>query len=143
LEKIRLGSDEIGYMTVFESITKAGVLDCILEGNTLHFLIREGDMGLAIGKGGENIKRVQKAAKRGVRVIEYSKNPEEFIKNLFSPVEVKQVKLTEKNNKKHAEATVGKYDKRDALGGGGHKIKVAKKLANRHHNISGIQVKTG
>ncbi|MEW6222432.1 MAG: NusA-like transcription termination signal-binding factor [Candidatus Hadarchaeota archaeon] len=140
---VKLTSEELRYIALFEGLTGARVKDCVLdEGYGLvTFVVSEGDMGLAIGKGGSRIKKVKNAIGKTVGVVEYSGDPEGFLKNILKPAKVKSVKFTEEGDKRIAEVTVDPMDKGVLLGRGGKRILNAKKLAQRHHKIDGIVVK--
>ena len=47
----------IGYVTYFENLTKASVKDCFLEGDSLVFVVDQGQLRKALGKGGEKVRR--------------------------------------------------------------------------------------
>ena len=53
-EKIKLTSDELRLMSLFQSITSATARDCIMDERMerVIFVVNKGHMGLAIGKGG-------------------------------------------------------------------------------------------
>ena len=59
---VKLGVDEMRYIAFFESLTGARVVDCLVhEGeNKLTFVVRDGDIGLAIGKGGAKIQKARR-----------------------------------------------------------------------------------
>ena len=51
-------------------------------------------MGLAIGKQGKNLKRVENAIKKPIRVIEFDEDVKQFIKNYAYPLrdlEIEQI----------------------------------------------------
>lgn len=50
MSKIRLGTDEIQLMNLFERITGAKVKDMVQDEGVICFLVGKEDMGLAIGK---------------------------------------------------------------------------------------------
>ena len=58
-------------MSLFQNVTKATARDCLEDEmqNKIIFVVQEGKMGLAIGKGGSNIKYLQKNIKRNVELI--------------------------------------------------------------------------
>ena len=142
MSRIRLGSEEIRYMTIFENLTGAGIKDCVHSENIMGFLVNQGDMGLAIGKSGSNIEKVRKATGREILVMEFSDDATEFVRNLFQPIKVRRIKIHSADNEKVAIVEVNRNDRKKVIGHGGHKIKIAKSLANRHHNINDIKIKT-
>ena len=143
MTRIRLGSDEIKYITMFEAITGANVKDCIQADDTMGFLIEQGYMGLAIGKSGNTIKRVSKSiGKKNILVMEFSDDPVSLVKNLFQPVKIRQVIIHDSTDSKVAMIEVSKKDRMKVLGYNGNRIKIAKELVGRHCGFSDIIVKT-
>ena len=82
---IKFNANEIRYIALFESLTGAMVKDCIIDedNSKVTFVVKNGDMGLAIGKGGSTVNKVQKAVDKGVEIIEFSEDPTTFIKNIL------------------------------------------------------------
>ena len=70
---IKISTDEIKYIGLFESMTGATVKDCIFEDNKnkIVYVVKEGDMGLAIGKNGANAQRVKETLNKPIDIIEY------------------------------------------------------------------------
>ena len=138
--KIKFTTDEIRYITIFEGLTGARVRDCVINDaeGSITFVVNKGDFGLAIGHGGDKVKRAKRVIGKGIEVVEYSDDPIEFLKNTLSPARVESVKITEKNGKKAAVVTVDLQDKGLAVGKHGKKIQNAKKLVERHHDIQDI-----
>ena len=66
--------NEMRYIGLFETITNATVKDCIVddEHNKVTFLVKKGDMGLAIGKKGSTIGKMQKTVDKSVEIMEHS-----------------------------------------------------------------------
>ena len=141
---IKFNANEIRFIALFESMTGAMVKDCILDDDNskVTFVVKNGDMGLAIGKGGSTVTKVKKAVGRGVEIIEHNEDPAQFIKNVLSPAELKSIKIVEKNNdEKIAIVNTDSSNKRIAIGKNGINIERAKVLANRLHNIDNIILK--
>ena len=78
-------------ITLFESMTGAKVKDCIAD-EKLIFVIEENEMGKAIGKNGVNIKRIENKLKKKIKLVEFSNNVIQFVKNIIYPVEVFDIK---------------------------------------------------
>lgn len=90
---ITLNQEIIGFINVFENVTKAEVKDCFFEGEKIVFVVNPGNMGLAIGKGGRNINQVSSLLHKKVDVIEFNPDPVLFAKSLLLPVKPKEVIL--------------------------------------------------
>ena len=136
--EIRLTAESIQYIALFENMTRAKILDCIPEEERLVYVVKQGDMGLAIGKNGENINRVKKTLDKPIELVEYSEDPIIFIKNAFGPVSVSSVNLTTKNGKRLAYVEVPNKEKGLAIGRNGKNREKVKMLARRHHTIEDV-----
>lgn len=141
---IKLSANEIRLIALFENMTGAMVKDCIIddENSKLIFVVKNGNMGLAIGKGGTTVSKVKRAVGRDVEVVELSDDPCQFIENLLSPAKIQTVNIkTSKSGDKIAVVTVDNTNKRIAIGKNGNNIQKAKLIANRIHEISNIILK--
>lgn len=91
MNRIKYDSELMKLMTLFESMTGAKVKDCIAD-EKLTFIIQENEMGRAIGKNGSNIKRMENILNRKIRLIEFSGDVVQFVKNMIYPVEPLEIK---------------------------------------------------
>jgi N utilization substance protein A len=137
---IKFTAEEMRYIASFEGLTGARVRDCIINdfGGSVTFVVDKGEFGMAAGRGGDKVRRARRVIGRGIEIVEYSDDPVEFVKNALLPARVQSAKIVEKGGKKIAVVTVELQDKGLAVGRGGKKIQMAKKLAERHHGISDI-----
>ncbi|MDY0387437.1 MAG: NusA-like transcription termination signal-binding factor [Methanolobus sp.] len=136
--EIKLSTESIRYIALFENITGAAVKDCIIDEDKLIYVINTGDMGAAIGRNGDHINRVKKAVDKRIDLVEYSDEATTFIKNAFAPVSVKSVNVTSRNNKRLAYVEVSNKDKGLAIGRNGKNIEKVKLVAKRHHDIDDV-----
>src|SRR5271169_4482559 len=85
-----IGFKERRYIEELRILTKSTALDCVIDDrfDRVIYVIRQGDMGLAIGKKGENIKRLQNVLGKRIEMVEFAEIPDEFIMNIFKPAEV-------------------------------------------------------
>src|SRR4030067_1243639 len=140
MSEVKLSMDGIRYIALFEQITGAGAKDCYEdpENNRLLFVVRNGDMGLAIGKGGEHINNVKKAIGKSIEIIEYSDDPVVFVKKAFTPIILKNITIKINDGKRIAYVEVPTKEKGLAIGRDGKNIEKVKKLSLRHHNINDV-----
>ncbi len=138
--EVKLSTEGIRYIALFESMTGARAKDCYedIDNNRLIFVVRSGDMGLAIGKSGDHINRVKKAIGKHIEIIEHSEDPIEFVKNAFHPVSIKNVNISVKDDKRIAYVDVHTKEKGLAIGRDGKNIEKVKILSLRHHNIDDV-----
>jgi N utilization substance protein A len=88
-----IGFKERRYIEELRILTKATALDCVIDDrfDRVIYVIRPGDMGLAIGKKGENIKRLSGVLGKRIEMVEFAESPDAFITNIFKPAEVTSV----------------------------------------------------
>ncbi len=97
MARLILNQEIMGLSSLMERITKAKVKDCFTdEEGTVFFVVAAGEVGKAIGKSGSNIKKMQQELQRKVRVIEYSSEVVEFVKNIIYPLRAQSI--TEEQN---------------------------------------------
>ncbi len=135
---IKLGEEELKTIATFENLTGAIVKDCIIEENRIIIVVKKGDAGLAIGRGGINVKRASQILGKKIEIVEHSEDPVEFIRNIFMPYRVLNVRIIEKGGKKIARVEVDIKDK--SLCRTEKNLKKAKILAKRHFDIDDVIV---
>lgn len=79
----------IELRALFEKKTSATVKDVFYDKNEkLTFVIEEGQMGKALGKGKQNLFSLQDALGKKIRVVEYTADRLEMIKRFIAPLQV-------------------------------------------------------
>ena len=140
---IKFTSKEMRYIALFESITGAAVKDCIVDDelNRIIFLVREGDIGIAIGRGGKNIRLLERMTGKKHEIIEHSENPSQFIKNALKPARVNEIRITERpDGKSIAVVAVNPRDKGVAIGKNGRNAERIRFLAKRYFQIQNVSI---
>lgn len=140
---IKLTSKEMRYIALFESITGASVKDCVLdeESKRAIFIVKEGDVGMAIGKGGKNIHLLERMTSKRHEIIEYSDSPDQFIRNALKPAQVLEIRITEKpDGKSSAVVRVNPKDKGVAIGKNGRNAERIRFLAKRYFQIQNVSI---
>jgi N utilization substance protein A len=140
---IKFTSVEMRFIALFQSITGATVKDCIVDDdlNRIIFVVKEGSIGMAIGKRGKNIHLLEKMTGKKHEVIEHSDNPAQFIKNALKPAKVDEVRITERmDGKTIAVISVNPKDKGVAIGKNGRNAERIRFLAKRYFQIQNVSI---
>jgi transcription termination/antitermination protein NusA len=140
---IKFTSVEMRFIALFQSITGATVKDCIVDTdlNRIIFVVKEGSIGMAIGKRGKNIHLLEKMTGKKHEVIEHSDNPAQFIKNALKPAKVDEVRITERmDGKTIAVISVNPKDKGVAIGKNGRNAERIRFLAKRYFQIQNVSI---
>ena len=142
-QSINLTTDQMRLISLFQNVTKTTARDCLDDEkqDKIIFVVNEGKMGLAIGKGGSNIKSLQNILKRNVELIEYFDEPIKFLKNIFNPKLVNEVKLdTKPDGSSHAIVIVDHGKKGLVVGREGRNAEKARLFAKMYFDISNVQI---
>jgi len=143
MTEIKLTSDELRLMSLFQSITSATARDCIVDDkmDRVIFVVNRGQMGLAIGKGGTTIKQLQNVVARKVELVEFSDDPVEFIRNMLNADSVNEVKVSDRNDgTRQAVVVVDQKKKGAVVGREGRNAEKARLLAKRYFQITNILI---
>jgi len=140
MTEVKLTTEGIRYIALFESLTRAVARDCYIddENDRVIFVVKKGDMGLAIGKNGININRVKRSIGKHIEIVEFSGDVDEFIANALQPVSIKNVHIVTKESKKLAYVEVMSKDRGIAIGKNGKNIQKAKVLTHRHYGLEDV-----
>ena len=142
-QSINLSTDQIRLMSLFQKITKVTAHDCVDDEkqDRLIFVVNTGKMGLAIGKGGSNIKSLNNMLKRNVELVEYFDDPTKFLKNVFNPKFINEVKInTKPDGSLQAMVMVDPVKKGIVVGREGRNAERARLLAKRYFDISSVLI---
>jgi N utilization substance protein A len=142
-EKIKLTSDELRLISLFQSITSATARDCIVDEKMerVIFIVNKGEMGLAIGKGGATIKQLQNVVGKKVELVEYSDEASEFIRNILNSDMINEVKINARfDGAKQAIVVVDAKKKGVVVGREGRNAEKARLLAKRYFQISNVLI---
>lgn len=137
---ITFNEKTLRYISVFEKITDTKVVDCIDIPEKVIFLVDEGSIQKAIGKGGKNVTKISDSIDRNIHVIEYSDDPEKLLENIFYSYDVKDVEIEEKNGVMHGTVEVNQENKARAIGKEGRNLSIARKIMMRHSDVSSVSV---
>ena len=141
LNNIKITENEMKFIQLLQNMTGATVVDCIVDDETIMFTVKKGEVGLAVGKGGEKIRRFRSMTNKQVEIYEYMNEADKFIKNALKPAKVKDIRIVDRmEGKKIAMVNVEPKDKGIAIGKNGDNIKKIRFLANRYFQLDTVVI---
>lgn len=132
--------EEMRLIALFENITGATANDCVIDSDRIIFIAKAGEMGLAIGKGGKNINMLRKMTGKPIEVVEFADTVEGLVKSCLAPAKVKEVRITERPDRKIVVVEVEPKDKALAIGKNGRTIDKTRMLAKRYYQVDHVQI---
>ena len=128
-------TEMIRNINLFESITDVEVRDAIIKEDEAYFVVPEGKAGMAIGKGGKVVQKVQEKLGRDIKIYEYSDNLGKFINNLV-PADIRGVDI----DGDKVEIDVPNNNKGRVVGKNGQKIESIREILQRTHGVEEVKV---
>jgi len=93
MSKIVYDAKCMKLMSSFEFITRAKIKDIIEnnEQNLILFVVNPGEIIKAVGPKGANVKRLEQKFRKKIKIVEFSPELANFIKNLVYPLKVADI----------------------------------------------------
>ncbi len=139
--EIKLDADTLRLIALFESMTGARVKDVVEEEDRKTFVVEEGQIGKAVGKGASNLKRLREILKMDVEIVGFAVDRRQFVANLFHKYEVQNIDFEEHHGRGEvARVKIAPSDKGKAIGKAGRNVALARLLAKRHHDLADVTI---
>ncbi len=143
MPEIKLSSDQLSLLSMFQGMTGATARDCVIDDkrDRVIFIIAQGQMGLAIGKDGASVKKIERAVRRPVEVVEWAEDIEGLVRNSLGAKYVQEVRVTDRlDGTKGVVVVVDSRKKGVVLGLGGKNAEKVRLLAKRYFDITNVQI---
>lgn len=130
-----IGFKERRYIEELRILTKSIAIDCIVDDgfDRIIYVVKKGDMGLAIGKNGDNIRRMQRVLGKRIEMVEEGVSFDEFVRNIIRPIDVLKTEEDPDTEKKRI-VIKKKSDLGIAIGRGGCNAEKVRLLCRRMYN---------
>lgn len=135
---ITLSDEARRYIAQFAEETGVTATDCVIEAESITFVIPPEDMADAIGPDGRTVRRMEEQLGRDIRLVGDADRPADFIANAFAPAAITDVAIRETETDRVAYVDVVDEDEGVAIGPDGRTINMVRELANRHFDIDDI-----
>ncbi|MHA2181494.1 MAG: NusA-like transcription termination signal-binding factor [Promethearchaeota archaeon] len=152
-KKIKIDRKSMELISLFNNISGAIIKDCLIFKNqdynseVIIFLVKEEDVGKAIGKAGEHVKDLKSKLNKKIDVIAFSEDLNRFIKNILqttkNSIVIQDIEVKESRNlKKTVIITVRPQDRGKAIGKEGSMIRKIKELVLRYFEVDNVIINT-
>lgn len=91
MNRIIFDTEHMKIMSLFESITHVNAKDIVSEPERLIVIVPQNQASKAVGRSGVNVKRLENALKRKLKIVDFNSDVLEFTKNLIYPSKAKEV----------------------------------------------------
>jgi len=126
-------------LALFEDVTGATGVDCVVYEDRVVVLVARGDMGEAIGPGGEHVAEFEERLGTAAKLVEDATSAADFVANALAPAAVYNVTISE-NGDTVAYVEVDEADTGVAIGSDGRNIEAARDLSRRHVDVDDIEL---
>ena len=133
--KVKLDTEIIQTINLFQNITGSSVKDCINDKEEIYFVVGEGQHGFTVGKNGAKIKHAEKVFKKIIKIFEYSPELEGFIKKMIPESESITI------GKDEIVVKVKPGSRAKVIGKGGRNIKIINMFLSRLFNVNNLKVR--
>lgn len=140
MASITFNGETLRQLALFGEVTGVTAMDCLQSDAKVLFLVKKGEIGPAVGKGGQNVARLRELVRKEVQVVEYSPDPSRFLENIFRNYGVRDVTLEDRGESVHASVRVDPIRKGRAIGKEGTNLRLARDLISRHHNVTSVVI---
>lgn len=145
MSEIKISKEQMRLMLLFEVKTHVTPRDCIEDEKhkRVIFVVDEGKIGAAIGKGGVLIKAVQSKIQQDVEIVEHNDDPSKFLTGVLRPKLIREVKINNRNDgTRVATVMVDHNNKALVIGRAGRNVSKARLLANRYFGITQVAIES-
>ncbi len=135
--KIVYNKEILGSMRIFSQATGAILKDCFEIEDVMYFVVEPGQIGRAVGKKGENVKELQRKLNKKIRVIEYTPNLVEFVKNTIYPIKADSI---EKRDGVVVLKSADRAKRAILIGRNAKNLNMVRDVAKRYFDIEDVRV---
>jgi len=137
---MKLQEKEIMLINALDNQAGVSAKDCLSENNQVTFLVKENEVGRAIGKDGANIKYLSNKIKKNIEIIPYYDKPELFLKKNMKNVKFNAIQYNKTKNQGIIFIELDNENKKK-LQQENNKLKKIKVLLERNYEIKSIKIK--
>jgi len=133
---VKLATDNIRTMAMFENITNVQPRDCIISNDEVYFVVDQERMGKAIGKNGSNMKRLRRVlGEKHVKIFACNSDLESTLKSMvpnIKKIEIKDDAVL---------ISVPRNEKVAVIGRNGRNINAIREILKRRFSVKELKLR--
>jgi N utilization substance protein A len=137
MNKIKFDNDIMKIISMFESLTRVDVKDCVVEPERIVVIVPQNQASKAVGRNGANVRKLESILNRKLKIVEFNSELTEFTKNLIYPFRAKEV------SEQNGEVTITPIDlqtRGHLIGRSAKQLRATENLIKRHFGIREVKV---
>ena len=127
------------YINLFSKIAKVPTTNCFVYNNMIIFAVPKEKVSFAVGRGGENVKKLGETLRKKIKVIEMPSEEgsvEKFVVNITSPIEFNKLEVRDNI----AVINAGRESKAALIGRGRIREQELASILNKAFGIGGVRI---
>ena len=133
---VKLCTDSIRTIAMFEKITKVHAKDCLVNEDGVYFVVDSDKMGRAIGKNGSNMKSLRSVlGNRHVKIFACHEDLESTLKDMIP--NIKRMEISDGS----VMLSVAKKDKVAVIGKNGRNINAIREILKRRFALKELKLR--
>jgi len=139
---LKISTDEIQLINALYSVSNVQAKHCMIEGNTVTFLVDELAIGKAIGRQGVNIKKLGGRLNKSVEILPFAMDGREFAAKALKMYRIvpEELEVKEENGKKNIVLRLDMDNKAKLMRNMG-RLKRLKQILKNDFEIESIKVR--
>lgn len=139
---LKISMEEIQLINALYSVSNVQAKHCMVEGNTVTFLVEEQAIGKAIGRQGANIKKLGGKLNKSVEILPFATEGKEFTSKALKmyKIMVEEMEVKEEHGKKNIHLRLDMDNKAKLMRNLG-RLKRLKQILKNDFEIESIKVR--
>ncbi len=137
MSRVKLDADLIKFISLFQSLTRTDVKDCLKFEDRMVFIVGQGQISKAIGRNGDNVRRIENSLNRKIKIVEFNSEITAFVRNLIYPHRASDIK---EDGKKVIITPADTRSRGRIIGRGAETLREYERITKRYFDIEEIKV---
>ncbi len=141
MKEITIDNKLMGYIALFERLSRTDVRECLENEDMVLFLVGEHKLGEMFKRNPNIMSELKEKINKHLLVAEVSRDLLSMVRNLYHRFGVKEIHITWKADQTEIVVSVEQNDVGKAIGKEGRNIKLFREALSRYFNIKSLSIK--